>query len=96
MSLTPRDEVIAVINGERDYQQAKWGDAPHSPLEFLVYMRDYIEEAMHLCSRNSDALIGDQVLGSIRKVTTLGVACMEQHGAPARRTLETILGGPQR
>lgn len=82
-----RKEVYAVVDGERAYQQDRWGahGQEHSPLEFLAYMRDYTEEAMHLCSRGSDEDVAYTVLSIVRKVTALGVACMERHGAPPRK-----------
>lgn len=79
-----RERVYKALDSERDYQAKKWNEAAHSPLEFLVYMEDYVSEAKHVCSRNSDAEIGGKVMDIIRKVSALGVACMEQHGAPMR------------
>lgn len=81
-----RAEVYSAIDTERDYQLVRWGikgeDAKHSVGDFLTYMDDYLVEAKHRASReegNSGAL---EVL---RKVVALGVACMEQHGAPKRQ-----------
>lgn len=81
-----RSEVYDAIDSERDYQLVRWGikgeDAKHSVGDFLTYMDDYLNEAKHRASRedgNSGAL---EVL---RKVVALGVACMEQHGAPKRQ-----------
>lgn len=80
-----RSQAYAAINSERDYQGRKWGDPEHSVTEFLVYMRDYIEEALHVVSRQSDPDASLAALHSVRKVAALGVACMEQCGAPHRR-----------
>jgi hypothetical protein len=77
-----RKKIFEVINEERDYQDEKWGPngTEHSICEFLVYIRDYVEEALHICSREYDT----KALDAVRKVTALGVVCMEKHGAPRR------------
>lgn len=84
-----RSAVYRVIDGERKYQDQKWGgpthDQQHSIPEWLIYMRDYIEEAMHACSRLPDEEAMPLALDNIRKVTAMGVACMEIHGAPERK-----------
>lgn len=85
-----RKDVYAAIDTERDYQDRKWNPGTtstggqHSVTEFLVYMRDYVDEALHHVSRNPDPGASAVALDGIRKVTALGVACMEQHGAPRR------------
>jgi hypothetical protein len=85
-----RAEVYAAIDGERDYQDSRWNEGTtesggrHTPTEFLLYMADYVREAITQASRNADPVANDLVLNTIRKITTLGVACMEQNGAPRR------------
>lgn len=85
-----RIEVYAAIDSERDYQNAKWNETTsssggkHSLEEFIVYMDDYLLEAKHILARNGDADSQLKALNTMRKVTTLGVACMEQLGAPHR------------
>ena len=85
-----RCQVFDRLNDERDYQIRRWGvrqedgtliEAAHSVEEFLLYMQDYLTSAIHRISREPDAHGG---LGEMRKVVTLGIACMEQHGAPCR------------
>jgi len=79
-----RNQVFGVINGERAYQTDKWGpdeDKKNPVAAFLTFMRYHMRRAEELASTMSDA---DAALDQIRKVTTLGVACMETHGAPAR------------
>lgn len=82
--LSPRQQAYNAIDNERTYQDAKWPEHKHSALEFSVYMKDYLEELQHLCSRNDDRITGPEVMNIMRKVTAMGVACMEQHGAPLR------------
>jgi hypothetical protein len=88
--MSTRAEVYAAIDTERDYQK-KWEDPAvttsggiHSNVEFLVYMRDYVEEALHYASRNPDPVAGVFTQHSIRKIGALAVAAMEQNGAVKR------------
>lgn len=86
-----RQDIYKIIDGERDYQNSRWNanttttEGKHSVLEFLVYMRDYIEEAMHFSTRNSDPSAQEFTLNSVRKVAALAVSCMEQHGVTPRK-----------
>lgn len=87
--MATREKVYEALDSERSYQERLWGpahDRGHSITEFLVYMRDYVEEALHTLSRESDASANPKALDSVRKVTALGVACMEVHGAPKRKS----------
>lgn len=83
--MTPRGEVYEVINGERDHQERKW-PAPdiHSNVEWLVYIRDYVEESLHFASRNGDPMVLEQTQTALRKIAALAVAAMEQNGARPR------------
>ena len=87
---TPRSDVYKAIDTERAYQDAKWGPTEsiglHSITEFLVFIRDYTEEALHVESRESMKTADPKSLENIRKIAGLAVACMEQHGAPERST----------
>jgi RPA family protein len=80
-----RSEVFSLIDGERDYQDLRWKDSlSRSVGDFLVYMDDYMRKA----KERFTAVEGtDEALDVIRKVTALGVACMEKHGAPRRGEL---------
>jgi len=86
-----RAEVYAAVDSERDYQDAQRGNAArhhgyqagvNHPAEFIVYMRKCLRDAEEAIYRGSTGI--EQALPFIRKVTALGVACMEQHGAPMR------------
>ena len=84
-----RYDVFHAINTERDYQ-SKWdateSEGNHSPLEFLCYISDYTDEALHRGSRVADAECKSEQLDSLRKIAALAVAAMEQHGAPQRKS----------
>jgi len=86
-----RDDVYKLIDGERTYQNAIWNEHTtaskglHTPTEFLCFMQDYLTQAIHQVSRNGEPEASWQGLDTIRKIAALAVACMEQHGAPARK-----------
>lgn len=85
-----REEVYGVIDGERTYQDGKWNPnttesgGKHSPAEWLLYIDDYLREAKTQAARYADPQSREMVLGTIRKIAAMAVACMEQHGAPKR------------
>lgn len=87
-----RIEVYDALDSERDYQDAK-GEAvdgkPHvHELEaYVIYMDDYLTELKHQLSRIwvPGGLPPTEALNTLRKVTALGVAAMEEHGALLRR-----------
>lgn len=88
--MVQRAEVYATINGERDYQDSRWNAetttsaGQHTFEEWIVYIEDYLAEAKHILSREPAQTAQPKVAHIMRKVTTMGVACMEQHGAPRR------------
>lgn len=72
-----RNVVFEAITGEREYQNKKWGDPPHEVAAYILYMEHHLSKARRLSSEQR----GDEnSLDELRKVVTLGVACMEQHG----------------
>lgn len=85
-----RKEVYDAIDSEREYQDFRWNENTttssglHSPAEWLVYIQDYLREAFTQASRSADPESRDMVMNTIRKITAMGVACMEQNGAPRR------------
>lgn len=88
--MATRTEVYEAINTERTYQDSRWNanttstEGKHSVTEFLVYMQDYVNEALHVVTRNGEPYASNAALDIVRKVAALGVVCMEQHGAPKR------------
>jgi hypothetical protein len=85
-----RAEVYEAIDGERKYQAFRWNQHTtstggfHSVTEWLTYIRDYAEEGLHHVSRNADPDASEHALHTVRKIAALGVACMEDKGAPRR------------
>ncbi len=93
--MTPRTEVYKAIDGERHYQEDRWAnyeglDGVHESAtdrtldEFILYMEEYLQMA------RSHSVHGQEKVGleMVRKVTALGVGCMERHGAPEREGYE--------
>lgn len=85
-----RLKVYSVIDEEREYQIAGLGSALRlpsqpdmTPGEFILCMERCLAEAREAWYKPNG---GTGCLPDIRKVTALGVACMELHGAPHRWT----------
>lgn len=86
---TTRADVYAAVDGERDYQIRRWAESSckgteHSVTEFLVFMQTYVNEALAALSHEPEPEASAKALHAVRKVTALGVATMERHGAPQR------------
>lgn len=83
-----REDVYRAIDSERDYQEMRkqrdGGNHHHSPTEFLVYMKSYLNEALEAAARKWGPSCNPAILEIVRKVTALGIACMEENGAPQR------------
>lgn len=84
----PRDHVYDVIDGERRYQIEQRGNAKRhegqpemTPGEYLLCMEKCLADARAAWYAPNG---GEACLEHVRKVTALGVACMEIHGAPFR------------
>jgi hypothetical protein len=72
------EEVCAVLDSERDYQDQRWPDHMHPVGSYLTYIWRYYRVAEELDS-TTDALSG-QALVPLRKLAALAVVCMEQNG----------------
>lgn len=76
-----RAAVFAAINHERDYQDEKWGNNPHTVGEWLLIVEGELEEAKHAWRKGA----GDNdALCELLQVIAVGVACLEQHGVIGR------------
>lgn len=76
-----RTEVFALIEGEREYQEKRWPDHTHGVAEYLSYMHDYLQEAIHVDARvDAYSVSHEPAKAAMRKFAALGVACMEQNG----------------
>lgn len=74
-----REVVYERISEEREYQKKKWGKYGecHEVGTWISYIDHYLQEAKKAISEYT-------ALDAIRKLTALGVACMEDKGAPKR------------
>jgi hypothetical protein len=86
-----RQEVYGALDGERAYQDSKWtpdvtasAGRHENILEWLVYMKDYVEEAIHVMARREEPFATEFALNTTRKVAALGVAAMENCGVRYR------------
>lgn len=83
--MSDRDLVFKAIGNERDYQERIWGDLDetNSVGDFILYMQRYLDRARD-AYKNKETF-GDpkqvEAVKAILKVTTLGVAALERHGA---------------
>ena len=82
-----RFEVYKIIDGERAYQLERHRnhnkphrDEGHSVADWIIYMEYQIQEAK-LQIYDLDI---DRALENVRKITALGVACMEYNETPPR------------
>ena len=94
--MATRLEVYAALDSERDYQEMRrqrdgsttiGGDGSvhdHSPEEFLLYMKSYLDEAITVAARTWGPDCKPAIMEIVRKVTALGVANIEANGAPQR------------
>ncbi len=107
-----RADVYKAIDGERTYQEKwedAESKGVHETGAFILFMEHYLQEARRLESTlenggNNRAFSyptggkrrEEGSLDFVRKVTALGVACMEQNGAPEREVPENsgLLSGP--
>jgi len=69
-----RDDVYKLIDGERDYQDKKWGASKETVDRFAAHISEYSYNLLNTQDK----------LEVIREIAALCVACMEQHGAPDR------------
>ena len=92
-----RKDVYKMIDGERDYQDNRWGtrrtldgtpDEEKDAAEWINYMEYHISKAKervyHLDTQGA--------LAEIRKVSALGVRAMEIHGCPPRGGTPVVSG----
>ena len=86
--ITQFTRAINAIAGERLYQERLWGPTEmqgrHNVTEFLIFIQDYVTEALHIQSRIASPAAENITRHSIRKIASLAIACMEQNGVSGR------------
>ena len=77
-------EAVEAIRGEIEYQDRLWGGeasgGEHTVSEWILFMQNYLAEAAYIVCRKAAPQCDEAALHIIRKVTTMGVRCMEQNG----------------
>jgi hypothetical protein len=85
-----RKEIYKRLDGERDYQDARWGtrrtlegtpDEEKPVAEWINYMEYHLSKAKERVYH----LDTEGALAEVRKVSALGVRAMEIHGCPIRQ-----------
>lgn len=73
------------IQSERDYQEKMWNEETtssgglHSDSEFLVFMQDYLREAMNQVSRQAEPTASKVAASTVRKICAMALACAEKN-----------------
>jgi hypothetical protein len=89
MKLT-REEVYKLIDTEREYQGLRWNQnttitgGNHTPTEWLVFIQDYLTEAMHVSTRQPAQECDPIIMANLRKIAGMCVAAMEELGCAPR------------
>ena len=95
-----RREVYQHIDIEREYQDLRWSprrdengtpDNDKQPAEWINYMEYHLAKAKEAIYMLDE----EDALGHIRKLTALGVRCIEIHGCPERIIPIELLGNDE-
>lgn len=86
-----RKQVYELIEGERSYQDKRWGPETtasggrhYQPEEWIVFIEDYLTEAKHILAREAAPECDLKAMAIIRKIAAMCVAAMETIDTPAR------------
>jgi hypothetical protein len=73
------------ILSERNYQNKTWNPqttasgGDHSEIEFLVFIQDYLNEAIHIVSRIKEPDASNNAADTYRKIITMALGCSEKN-----------------
>ncbi len=90
MRTPEREKAYLAVDSECDYQDSLWGNTKSSNTpgkgersidEFALYIAAYTNKMIEQCGTFADPI---SKLETIRKVATLAIRALEQHGAPLR------------
>lgn len=85
-----RKEVYKAIDSERDYQDSRWNrnttnsEGIHSEYEWLIFIQDYVNEGMHIASREPEPDARKKVNDQLRKIAAMAINALEQNGVSPR------------
>lgn len=87
--MNTRTEAYSILDGERDYQDAKYptvNGVSASPEGFLLVLEELVRLARADVTQGKLPPLGDgsAIMGHIRKIGATAVRAIEQYGAPRR------------
>jgi hypothetical protein len=89
MSKLSRQEVYAMIDTERDYQDVRWENSLskgiHSPEEWFMYIEHYVGQAKQILSSEEVQTAYPKAMEIMRKVAAMTVKAMEDLGTVKRK-----------
>lgn len=89
-----RRQVYKEIDLEREYQKQMGPERTldgdnHTVGDHITLLQAYVNKAV---AEYADRPGDERALHVIRKITALGVRCLEKHGCPRRQRLKRVLG----
>ncbi len=85
-----KEDIVKAIDSERDYQAKKWPGHTHGVEGYLLIMLKCMWKAVIAWIENRG---NDAALSEVRQVVAVGVACMEENGAPLRVSGDVVPPG---
>ena len=82
-----RKKVYKLVNEERDYQNDKWhitDQSEYKVSDWLTMIKKYLNDAENATFNVNK----DEAMNAIKKITSLGVAAMEQMGCKTRKEIK--------
>ncbi len=76
-----RREVYQLLDEERDYQEGKFPGHRHELGAYFTLLQFLLRKAIYSWAGDSN---DEKALSNLRKLVALGIACLEEHGAPSR------------
>ena len=76
---------IDALISEREHQEGTWNPettssgGDHNEIEFLVFIQDYLQEAIHIVSRGAEPLVSISASDTLRKITAMACATAEKN-----------------
>lgn len=77
---------IEALFSERKSQEKSWNPettssgGQHNELEFLVFMQDYLRDAINIVSHQSEPTASNKAAHNLRKITAMAMSCAEKNG----------------
>ncbi|QGZ13993.1 hypothetical protein PP939_gp121 [Rhizobium phage RL38J1] len=84
------NRAVEAVREEYEYAAEKWNitttptRGEHTTTEYLVYIQDYLREAMTHVTRGADPVANKLALDALRKIANLAITAMIQNGIVER------------